>query len=80
MRTVEYYDIGAEEWFDTTWSGVVSGTMIRMFEEDDTPVTDGTGVAEFYTISDSYIPTESGIPEVWTVQVNDPDPVAKRAE
>lgn len=68
-RIVEYYDDDTEEWFNVEWSSIVSGTLIRIFEMDGTRVIDKTGAIEFYTVSDSYIPEENGIPAVWTVSV-----------
>lgn len=81
MRTVEYYDHDTNEWFGIEWSAIVSGTMIRINEEDGTPVKDGTGIYEFNTASDSYLQTISGSGDVWTVQCYDPDPyTAPRTE
>ena len=82
MRTLEYYDFDLIEWFDTTWSGTVSGTLIRITEEDSTPVVDGTGVHEVWTMSDAYQITISGIGDVWHIDIADPDPVPvpRRAE
>ena len=76
MRIIEYYDYDAKEWFGMDWSDVVSGTMIRMFEDDGTPVADGTGVFEMQTVSNSYQQTISGSGEVWTIDIADPDPHA----
>lgn len=74
MRTVEYYDDDVNEWFDIEWPDIVSGTQIRINEEDGSPVLDGTGVHEAITASDSFIYTASGIDDVWAVQCYDPDP------
>jgi hypothetical protein len=82
MRTIEYYDELSTTWSGIAWGSVVSGTKIRIHEEDGTPVLDGTGVHEFMTASDSYLSVISGSEDVWTVQTYDPDPypVPKQAE
>jgi len=83
MRTVDYYDYDTEEWFDVEWSNIVSGTMIRIFEEDGTPLPDGTGIYELNTVSDAYQQTVvSGGDLIWHVDIADPDPspVARREE
>ena len=83
MRTIEWYDYDTTLWSGIAWPDVVSGTMIRMFEEDGTPITDGTGVLEMYTASDAYQQTVvSGGELIWHIQINDPDPspVPRREE
>jgi hypothetical protein len=82
MRSVEYFDNITNNWEGISWTDVVSGTTIRISEEDGTSVTDGTGVAELYAVTDSYLSAASGTEDVWTVDVYDPEPypVAKRAE
>jgi len=82
MRTIEYYDELSTVWSGISWENVISGTMIRIYEEDGTPVVDGTGVYEFMTASDSYLSVISGSGDIWTVQTYDPDPypVPKLAE
>ena len=83
MRTLEYYDYDTKEWFDVNWSDVVSGTVVRIYEEDGTPVVDGTGVYEMNVVSDSYQRTVvSGGDLIWHIDIADPDPspVPKREE
>jgi len=83
MRTVEYYDYGTNTWSGTEWSTLVSGSMIRMYEEDGTPVSDGTGIYELQTVSDAYQSTVvSGGELIWHVDIADPDPspVPRREE
>jgi hypothetical protein len=58
-------------WVDAEWSSLVSGTVFRIYEEDGTPVIDGTGVAEFVAMSDAYMTTYSGV-DVWQTEVEDP--------
>lgn len=74
MRTVEYFDEDIGNWFDIEWSNIVSGTQIRITEENGTLVTDGTGVYELITDSDSYLQTISGSGDIWTVDILDPSP------
>ena len=74
MRTVTYFDDDVKEWFGVEWSDIVSGTQIRIYEEDGTPVTDGTGVHELFTDSDAYQQTISGEEGIWTVNIFDPNP------
>lgn len=77
MRTVEYYDYDTSTWSGTEWSTLVSGSMIRIYEEDGSPVTDGTGVLELNTVSDAYQATVvSGGELIWHVDIADPDPSA----
>ena len=77
MRTVDYYDYDETTWSGIEWADVVSGTMIRIFEEDGTPVRDGTGVYELNTVSDAYQRTVvSGGELIWHVDIADPDPSA----
>ena len=83
MRTLEYYDYDTKEWFDVAWAEVVSGTVVRIYEEDGTPVTDGTGVYEMNVVSDSYQQTVvSGGDLIWHIDIADPDPspVPRREE
>lgn len=83
MRTVEWYDYHTETWSGIAWPDMVSGTLIRMFEEDDTPVFDGTGILEIYTVSDAYQKTVvSGGELIWHIDINDPEPspVSRREE
>ncbi len=44
MRIIKRYDNDAGEWIEIEWSTVTSGTIVSIFEEDETPVPDGTGV------------------------------------
>ncbi len=83
MRTLEYYDYDTKEWFDINWADVVSGTVVRIFEEDGTSVTDGTGVYEMNVVSDAYQQTVvSGGDLIWHIDIADPDPspVPRREE
>lgn len=83
MRKVEYYDYDTKEWADTTWETLVSGQMIRIYEENGIPVRTGDGVYEMHTVSDAYQATvESGGELIWHVDIADPDPapVARREE
>lgn len=70
MKTVEYFNEEYEDWEDIEWPDVVSGTTIRMYAEDGTPLTRSTNIFEMDTASDSYETTISG---VWEVQIYDPD-------
>jgi hypothetical protein len=83
MRTIEYYDYDTEGWVDTDWADVVSGTMVRIYEEDGTPVADGTGIVELNVVSDAYQQTVvSGGELIWHIGIADPDPtpVPRREE
>lgn len=83
MRTIEYYDYDTDEWFDVDWSDVVSGTMVRMYEEDGTAIPDGTGIFEMNVMSDAYQQTvTSGGELIWHIDIADPDPspVPRREE
>jgi len=73
MRTLKYYDDNNHEWIDLEWSALTSGTTFKIFEEDGTIVRDGTGVEEFVAQSDSYLLTISGVGDVWSVNVYDPE-------
>jgi hypothetical protein len=81
MRTLEYMDVDSN-WLPVEWPTVVSGMVVRMFEDDGTPITDGTGVYEMQVVSDAYQQTISGVGDIWTIDVNDPDPMpyARRQE
>ena len=74
MRTIEYYDYDELTWSGIEWSTVVSGMMVRMYEEDGSPISDGTGIYEMNAISDAYQQTISGVGDVWTIDINDPSP------
>jgi hypothetical protein len=75
MRTVEYYDYDTNTWSGTDWSVLISGSMIRMYEEDGTPIPDGTGIYEMNVVSDAYQATvTSGGELIWHVDISDPDP------
>lgn len=74
MRTLEYFDHDIEEWTNIAWADVVSGTIVKLYEEDGTPVPDGTGVFELTVIADSYQQTISGAGDIWTIDIADPDP------
>jgi hypothetical protein len=75
MRTIEYYDNNYDEWFDVNWSDVVSGTVVRIYEEDGTPVPDGTGIFELKVLTDAYQQTvTSGGGLIWHIDIADPDP------
>ena len=77
MRTVEYYDQLEGTWSGIEWPTIVSGTMIRISEEDASYVVDGTGVMELNTVSDAYQATVvSGGDLIWHVDIADPDPSA----
>jgi len=81
MRTVEYQQEGT--WNSIEWSALVSGTQIRIYEEDGSCVVDGTGVMELNTVSDAYQATVvSGGELIWHVDIRDPDPspVPRREE
>ena len=83
MRTIEYYDYDIKDWFDIEWANVISGSMIRIFEEDGTPVPDGTGIYELNVVSDAYQQTVvSGGDLIWHIDIADPDPspVPRREE
>jgi len=83
MRTLEYWNIDTDEWIDTEWSTVVSGQRVRCYEEDGTPVPDGTGVYEWEVVRDAYQEaTVSGGDLIWHIGIADPDPatVPRRAE
>ena len=73
MRSIEYYDYDTNEWVDTEWSTVVSGMMVRIYEEDGTPISDGTGIYEMRVLSDAYLQTISGSGDVWTIDISDAD-------
>ena len=74
MKTVKYYDEDTNEWFDTDWSALVSGTMIKIYD-GDTAVLDGTRVAEFITATDAFLTTVvSGEEDRWAVECYDPHP------
>jgi len=75
MRTVEYYDYETNTWSGTEWPTLISGSMIRIYEEDGTPISDGTGIYELQTVSDAYQATVvSGGELIWHVNIADPDP------
>lgn len=83
MRTIEYYDYDSNTWSGTEWSTVVSGMMVRMYEEDSTPIADGTGVYEMNVVADAYqAATVSGGELIWHIDIADPDPtpVPRREE
>lgn len=82
MRTLEYWDTEYEQWFGIAWDTVASGQRVRCYEEDGTPVPDGTGVYEWEVIGDAYQQTISGVGDVWTIDIADPDPspVPRRSE
>lgn len=70
-RTIEYWDYDTEEWVNTGWDTVVSGMMVRMFEQDGTPILGAAGIYEMYVVSDSYIQTISGSGDIWTINIAD---------
>jgi len=74
MRTLEYWDDDNLTWSGIEWPAVVSGMVVRMYEEDGTAISDGTGVYEMNVISDAYQQTISGVDGIWTINVADPDP------
>jgi len=74
MRTIEYYDHNTTLWSGIPWPTVVSGMMVRMYEEDGTPIKDGTGLYEMFVCLTAYTQTVSGVGDVWTIDVNDPEP------
>ena len=74
MRTLELYDIETSTWSGVEWPTIVSGSVVRMFEEDGTPITDGTGVYEMNVVADAYQQTISGEEGIWTINIADPDP------
>ena len=74
MRTIEYFDRETTTWSGLEWATVVSGMVVRMFEEDGTPIKDGTGVYEMNVAADAYTQTISGVGDVWTINILDPDP------
>lgn len=74
MRTLEYWDIENEAWFDVEWSTVVSGMVVRMYEENGTPIPGEAGIYEMKVMADSYIQTISGVGDVWTINVLDNPP------
>jgi len=82
MRTIEVYDIGTATWSGLEWSTVVSGMLVRMFEESGDPVIDGTGVFELNVVADAYQQTISGVGDIWTINIADPEPtpVPRREE
>lgn len=82
MRTLEYWDFDDVTWSGIEWSTVTSGMRVRCFEEDGTPVPDGTGIYEWEVIGDAYQATISGVGDVWQIDIADPEPtpVPKRAE
>lgn len=82
MRTLEYYDYKLKGWFDIVWPNVVSGTLIKITEEDGTPVLDGTGIHELRATSSSYKTTVSGVGTVWQVDIADSDTesISKRSD
>ena len=83
MRTVEYMDDLGGTWSGIEWPNIVSGTQIRISEEDGSYVTDGTGVIELRTVSNAYQSTVvSGGELIWHVDIADPDPspLARREE
>jgi hypothetical protein len=73
MRTLEYMDEDGG-WLPIEWSTVVSGMVVKMYEEDGTPITDGTGVYEMNVAADAYQQTISGEEGIWTINLYDPDP------
>lgn len=77
MRTIKIYDDDIEDWAAIDWSTVVSGMTVSIFEEDGTPVTDGTGVYELNVVGDAYQQTVvSGGELIWHIDIADPDPSA----
>jgi len=82
MRTIETYNHDESSWSVVDWSTVASGELVRITEEDGTPVMDGTGVSELWVISDAYQQTISGTGGIWTIDIADPDPqpVPRREE
>jgi len=74
MRIIEYWDFDTSTWSGIEWPTVVSGMMVRMYEEDGTPIIDGTGVYEMNVVADAYTQTISGVGDVWTINVDDPEP------
>ena len=83
MRTLEYWDSEYEQWFDIAWDTVASGQRVRCYEEDGTPVPDGTGVYEWEVTRDAYqATTVSGGDLIWHIEIADPDPssVPRREE
>lgn len=82
MRTLEYYDYNTTLWSGIDWPTAASGMMVRMYEEDGTPIADGTGVFEMNVVADAYQQTISGSGDVWTIDIADPDPspVPRRQE
>ena len=82
-RTIEYWDYDLEEWIEIEWPTVASGMMVRMFEEDGTPVLGSVGTYEMNVISDSYLTPSATVSdeEVWTINIEDPSyPLPKRAQ
>lgn len=77
MRTIEYYDSETDTWSGTEWSTVVSGMTVRMYEEDGTPIHDGSGAYEMNVVGDAYLQTISGSEDVWTIDIMDSDPSPK---
>ncbi len=77
MRTIKIYDDDIEDWATIDWSTVVSGMTVSIFEEDGTPVQDGTGVYELNVVGDAYQQTVvSGGELIWHIDIADPDPSA----
>lgn len=74
MRTVEYWDYDAATWSGIEWSAIVSGTVVRMYEENGDPMSTGVGIYEMNVISDAYQVTVSGIGDVWHIDIEDPEP------
>jgi len=77
MRTIKIYDDEIEDWTALEWSTVVSGMIVSIYEEDGTPVPDGTGVYELNVVGDAYQQTVvSGGELIWHIDIADPDPSA----
>jgi len=74
VRTIEVYDHNENIWTVVDWPTVTSGELVRITEEDGTPITDGTGVYELRVISDAYQQTISDSGSIWTIDIADPDP------
>ena len=82
MRTLKYWNMDSEDWEDIEWSAVTSGTVVRCYEQNGTPVPDSTGVYEWTVLKDSYQQLFNGTDLVWTIEIYDvePTPVKRRSE
>ena len=76
MRTLQFWSEGDGFWMDTEWETVTSGMRVRCFEEDGTPVPDGTGVYEWDVVKDAYQVLYNGTDLVWQIDIMDPDPTS----